>query len=223
LFVPAFISGICSIMKKIVLGVFAVGACLVLILLVGGCNSYNRLVSLSQNVDSQWAQVQSQYQRRMDLIPNLVSTVSGAANFEKSTLTEITAARASVGQIKVDPNQAPNDPAVLAQFQKTQDQLSSALSRLLVVVERYPDLKATTNFRDLQAQLEGTENRIATERMRFNEAVQRYNVAVKRFPTVLFAGMLGFQPKPYFQSSAGAETPPKVEFNFGQPAAQPNR
>ena len=205
-------------MKTTILSVLGIGVLLVLVLLIGGGNTYNGLVSRSQAVDSQWAQVQSQYQRRADLIPNLVSTVSGAANFEKSTLTEITAARASVGQLKIDANQAPNDPNVLAQFQKAQDQLSSALSRLLVVVERYPELKATTNFRDLQAQLEGTENRIATERMRFNEAVQGYNVAVKRFPTVLFAGVLGFQAKPYFQSAAGAETPPKVDFNFGQPA-----
>jgi len=204
-------------MKKILIGVLGAGVLLVLVLFMGGCGTYNRLVSQSQGVDAQWAQVQSQYQRRADLIPNLVSTVSGAANFERTTLNEITAARASVGQLKLDPNQAPNDPAALAQFQKAQDQLSSALSRLLVVVERYPDLKATANFRDLQAQLEGTENRVAVERMRFNEAVQRFNTSVKRFPTVLFAGLVGFQSKPYFQATAGSETPPKVEFNFGQP------
>src|SRR5258706_13079825 len=125
---------------------------------------YTRRVGLSQGVDKQWAQVQNVYQRRADLVPNLVSKVSGAANFEKSTLTEITEARASVGQVKIDPNQAPNDPDKLAEFQKSQERLSSALSRLLVVVEKYPDLKATANFRDLQAQLEGTENRITVER-----------------------------------------------------------
>src|SRR5204863_2560400 len=186
---------------------------LVLIALAAG--SYNRLVKLSQAVDSRWAQVQNVYQRRADLIPNLVATVSGAANFEKSTLTEITEARASVGQTKLDPNSAPADPAKLAEFDRAQTQLSSALSRLLVVVERYPELKANANFRDLQAQLEGTENRIAVERRDFNTAVQSYNTAVKSFPTVLFAGMFGFPPKPYFTATPGAETPPKVSFDFG--------
>src|ERR1041385_2089905 len=165
----------------------AVVAVLGLVLLVG----YNSLVSRSHGVDKAWAQVQNVYQRRADLIPNLVSTVSGAANFEKSTLTEITEARASVGQVKIDPNQAPNDPARLEEFQKAQARLSSALSRLLVVVERYPELRATANFRDLQAQLEGTENRITVERQKFNDAVQNYNTTVKSFPTVLIAGMFG--------------------------------
>src|SRR5947207_2340458 len=192
---------------------------LVLIALPAG--SYNRLVKLSQAVDSRWAQVQNVYQRRADLIPNLVSTVSGAANFEKSTLTEITEARASVGQVKIDPNKAPDDPVKLAEFQKAQDHLSSALSRLLVVVERYPDLKATSNFRDLQAQIEGTENRITVERQKFNEAVQRYNTSVKSFPTLFLARMLGFQSKPYFVAKEGSETPPKVEFNFDTPKAAP--
>jgi LemA protein len=201
---------------------FAFGCLGLLVLLAGitcisGCAGYNRLVNRSQEVDKQWAQVQNVYQRRADLIPNLVATVSGAANFEKSTLTEITAARASVGQLKIDPNSAPSDPAVLEQFQKTQGALSSALSRLLVVVERYPDLKATANFRDLQAQLEGTENRITVERQRFNEVVQQYNVATKVFPDVLLARMFGFQPKPYFAAKEGTDTPPKVEFNFGKP------
>jgi LemA protein len=144
-----------------------------------------------------------------------VATVSGAANFEKSTLTEITAARASVGQVKLDPNKAPNDPAALAEFDRAQGQLSSALSRLLVVVERYPDLKATANFRDLQAQLEGTENRIAVARRDFNQAVQSFNTAIKSFPAVFYAGAFGFHEKPYFAATAGAETPPKVQFDFG--------
>src|SRR5204862_5897098 len=152
-----------------------------------------------------------------DLIPELVATASGSAKLEKATLTEIPEARASVGQIRLDPNNAPDDPAKLAEFQKAQDHLSSSLSRLLVVVERYPDLKATSNFRDLQAQLEGTENRIAVARRDFNLSVQNYNTAVKRFPTVLFARLLGFPPKPYFQSAAGAETAPKVQFDFGRP------
>jgi len=172
-------------------------------------------VGLSQDVDSKWAQVQTDYQRRADLVPNLVNTVQGAANFEKSTLTEITRARASVGQVQMNPNQAPANAAELEKYQRAQDQLSSALSRLLVVVERYPDLKANSNFRDLQAQLEGTENRIAVARRDFNLAVQGYNTAVRRFPTMLFAGVFGFQPKPYFQATAGAETPPKVQFDFG--------
>ena len=196
----------------LVLGVLA----LILVAIAGG--SYNRLVRLSQAVDSQWAQVQNVYQRRADLIPNLVATVSGAANFEKSTLTEITAARASVGQVKLDPNSAPTDPAKLAAFESAQGQLSSALSRLLVVVERYPDLKATANFQDLQVQLEGTENRISVERRDFNTAVQNYNTAIKSVPAVFYAGVLGFSAKPYFSATAGAETPPKVQFDFNQPA-----
>ena len=204
-------------MKKLGIGcgiVVALGIlALIVIAFAGG--SYNHLVKLSQGVDSQWAQVQNDYQRRADLVPNLVATVSGAANFEKSTLTEITAARASVGQLKIDPSKAPNDPASLAEFDRAQGQLSSALSRLLVVVERYPDLKATANFRDLQAQLEGTENRIAVARRDFNEAVQAYNTAIKSFPAVFYAGMFGFHDKPYFAATPGAEKPPKVQFDFG--------
>ncbi len=202
-------------MKKYVFGCGALVLLLALIVLIGGCGSYNRLVGLSQDVDSKWAQVQTDYQRRYDLIPNLVNTVQGAANFEKSTLTEITRARASAGQVQLNPNQAPANAAELEKFQQAQDHLSSALSRLLVVVERYPELKANSNFRDLQAQLEGTENRIAVARRDFNLAVQSYNTAVRRFPTMLFAGMFGFHPKPYFQSVSGAETPPKVQFDFG--------
>jgi LemA protein len=207
-------------MKKlgILLGVLVVIGVLILILIGIAPGSYNHLVKLSQGVDSQWAQVQNVYQRRADLIPNLVSTVSGAANFEKSTLTEITQARASVGQVKIDPNAAPTDPAKLAAFDQAQGQLSSALSRLMVVVERYPNLTATENFRDLQAQLEGTENRISVERRDFNQAVQNYDTAIKSFPAVLYAGAFGFQYKPYFSAMPGAETPPKVQFNFGSPA-----
>lgn len=207
-------------MKKLGIGcaiIAALGIIVVILVIVAG-GSYNRLVKLSQGVDASWAQVQNVYQRRADLIPNLVATVSGAANFEKSTLTEITEARASVGQVKLDPNAAPTDAAQLAAFDRAQSQLGSALSRLLVVVEKYPDLKATTNFRDLQAQLEGTENRITVERRDFNQAVQKYNTAVKSFPEVFYAGALGFSAKPYFAAAPGAETPPKVQFDFNQPA-----
>src|SRR2546421_12663590 len=199
-------------MRKYALGCGGLVVLIALIVLIGGCGSYNRLVALSQDVDSKWAQVQTDYQRRYDLIPNLVNTVSGAANFEKSTLTEITRARASVGQAQVNRNQAPVNQAELEQFQRAQDQLSSALSRLLVVVERYPELKANSNFRDLQAQLEGTENRIAVARRDFNSAAQSYNVMVKSFPTVLYAGLVGFSPKAYFTSAAGAENAPTVSF-----------
>lgn len=205
-------------MKKFLL-VFGILAVLfVVTVFFGGVGIYNRFVGLSQNVDSKWAQVQNVYQRRADLIPNLVNTVSGAANFEKSTITEVTQARASVGQVKLDPSKAPTDPAALAKFQQAQDQLSSALSRLLVVAERYPELRATTNFRDLQAQLEGTENRISVERKNFNDAVQSYNTAIKRFPGAVIAGIRGFRERPYFNAQPGAETAPKVQFEFGKPA-----
>ncbi|MDB6123335.1 MAG: LemA family protein [Pedosphaera sp.] len=205
-------------MKKFGLGCGIVGVVLVLIIIVVvmmGAGGYNRLVGLSQNVNKQWAQVQNNYQRRADLVPNLVNTVQGAANFEKSTLTQVTEARASVGKVQIDPNNAPSDPEKLAEFQKAQNQLGGALSRLLVVSERYPELRASANFRDLQAQLEGTENRIAVARRDFNEAVGTYDTTVKSFPTVFYAGLLGFREKPYFQATAGSETAPKVEFNFG--------
>jgi LemA protein len=179
------------------------------------------MVSRSQAVDSQWAQVQNVYQRRADLIPNLVETVKGAANFEQSTLTAIVDARASVGQVKIDPSKAPTDPTQLAEYQKAQDGLSSALSRLLVVSENYPTLTATANFRDLQAQLEGTENRITVERQKFNDAVKDYNTTIQSFPTVMMAGMFGFTPKPYFEAEAGAATPPKVDFGTSSSTTQP--
>src|ERR1700674_4738305 len=165
----------------------------------------NRLVGLEQDVNEKWAQVQNVYQRRADLIPNLVNTVSGAANFEKSTLIAVTNARASVGRVQLDPNKAPTDAAQLQQFQAAQGQLSNALSRLLVVAENYPQLTATENFRGLQAQLEGTENRISVERNKFNTVVQDYNVAVKRFPTNMIAGMFGFAPRPFFAAQPGSD------------------
>ncbi len=210
-------------MKKFGIGCAVLGVLglVVLVLILLSAGSYNRLVRLSQGVDQQWAQVQNVYQRRADLIPNLVATVSGAANFEKSTLEQVTAARASVGQVKISPNAAPDDPNKLAEFDRAQGQLSSALSRLLVVVERYPELRATQNFQTLQTQLEGSENRIAVERGRFNEAVQSYDTAVKSFPTVLYASMFGFHPKPYFSAAPGAEAAPKVQFDFSKPTAPP--
>jgi LemA protein len=183
--------------------------------------TYNRLVTLDQDVNKKWGDVQTVYQRRADLIPNLVNTVQGAANFEKSTLTEVTNARASVGRVQLDPNKAPSDAAQLQQFQAAQGELSNALSRLLVVAERYPELRATRNFQELQAQLEGTENRIAVERNNFNTAVQNYNTAVRRFPTNLIAGMFGFQPRPFFAAQQGAERAPTVNFNFGSPTPAP--
>jgi LemA protein len=175
--------------------------------------TYNRLVTLDQAVQSQWAQVESAYQRRADLIPNLVATVKGAANFEKSTYVAVADARAKVGQLNLGSG-VPNDPAVFAKFSAAQDGLSSALSRLLVTVERYPDLKATQNFADLQAQLEGTENRITVERMRFNLAAQAFNTTRDSFPTVLVAGLFGprFNEKAYFKSAAGSQTAPQVKF-----------
>jgi LemA protein len=204
------------------LGCLAAVVVVVIILAVVAAGSYNRLVGLSQAVDAQWAQVESVYQRRADLIPNLVATVQGAANFEKSTLEAVTKARASVGQA-APPNAAsiPNDPAAVARVQAAQDQLSGALSRLLVVAEAYPDLKATQNFRDLQAQLEGTENRISVERMRYNEAAREYNTARQRFPTALVAGLMGFHEKGYFKAQPEAAQAPKVQFDFSPAPALP--
>jgi LemA protein len=181
--------------------------------------SYNGLVAKSQAVDQAWAQVQNVYQRRADLIPNLVQTVSGSANFEKSTLTDITNARASVGKVQLNAADAPSDAAKFAQYEKAQGALSSALSRLLVVSERYPDLKASQNFLELQSQLEGSENRISVERGRFNEAAQNYNTAVKSFPNVLYAGMFGFKEKAYFAAREGSDVAPAVKFDFNSAPA----
>jgi len=198
----------------IILGVFALFS-----VIIGpwGVGSYYGPISRSQAVDSEWAQVRSVYQRRADLAPNSISTVSGSANFGKSTLTEITQVCASVGQIKKGSGKAPADPVQLSGLQQTQDGLSSALSLLLVVAENYPCLKATENFRDLQAQLEGTENRISVERRNFNDAVKSYSTTAQSFPGVLLARMFGFAPKPCFAAEAGTATPPKVRFDFGAP------
>ena len=187
---------------------------LVVASLLGGCG-YNQLQSLDEQVKASWSEVINQYQRRADLVPNLVATVKGAANFEQSTLTAVTEARAKVGQVTSGAvENIARDPQAFARFQQAQDGLSSALSRLMVVVERYPELKATQNFRDLQAQLEGTENRITVERMRFNEAAQGFNTKRNTFPTVLIAGFFGskFQEKPYFKAQTGAEKAPEVKF-----------
>ena len=205
-------------MGKGLLGCLVVVVVIAIIAVVVLGGTYNRLVSLQQAVDAQWAQVENVYQRRADLIPNLVATVQGAANFEKSVLTEVTQARASVGQVQVNAKDLPNDPQAFARFEQAQNQLSGALSRLLVVVERYPELKANANFQTLQAQLEGTENRITVERQRFNERAQEYNTALLQFPTNILARLFGFKEKAYFKAQAGAERPPQVEFNFGSPA-----
>jgi LemA protein len=211
-----------ALMKKAIIIGGVVIVLLLALIFITTAAGYNRLVRLSQGVDQQWAQVQNVYQRRYDLVPNLVQTVQGAANFEKSTLTEIATARASVGQIKIDPNAAPTDPNKLREFEQSQQALGSALSRLLVVSERYPELKASQAFINLQAQLEGTENRISVERGRFNDAVMQYNTAVKSFPTVLIAGMFGYAPKPFFEAATPAQTAPQVHFDFGNtPATAP--
>lgn len=193
------------------LGCLAVVIVGILAVVLYATGVYNGLVGLDQKVQSQWGQVENTYQRRADLIPNLVETVKGAAAFEKDTYTAVTEARAKVGQVQINPGQL--TPDAFSKFQAAQDGLSSALSRLLVVVEKYPDLKATENFKELQAQLEGTENRITVERMRFNEAAQAFNTKRNRFPAAIIAGFFSkFAEKPYFKSQAGAETAPKVKF-----------
>jgi LemA protein len=194
----------------IVLGGFIV---VVLIAAMWVAGTYNRLVTLDQAVQSQWAQVESVYQRRADLIPNLVATVKGAANFEKSTYVAVAEARSKVGQLNLG-NAVPNNPADFAKFAAAQDQLSSALTHLLAVAENYPDLKASQNFLDLQSQLEGSENRIAVERMRFNQVAQTFNTTRDTFPTVIIVGLFGsrFNEKSYFQSQPGAQNAPQVKF-----------
>jgi LemA protein len=191
--------------------------CLVIVLVgllvLGGwaAGTYNRLNAVDQKVTASWAQVENQYQRRMDLVPNLIETVKGAANFERETLQAVIQARASATQVKLDANSVKN-PAAFEQFQKVQDQLGGALARLLVAVERYPELKAVQGFRDLQAQLEGTENRIAVARKDFNDASLAYNTMRRSFPAVIVAGITGFKERPYFSAAAGAATPPAVKF-----------
>ncbi len=183
----------------------------IVVILVGwGTGIYNKIVAQDENVGKAWANVENVYQRRADLIPNLVATVKGVADFEKSTLTDVIEARAKATSVTIDP--ANLNAQSMQQFQAAQDGLSSALSRLMVVVERYPELKATQNFLELQAQLEGTENRITVERMKFNESVQTYNTYIRSFPPAVFAGMFGFEKKAPFEAQSGAEVAPKVEF-----------
>ncbi len=193
-----------------------IGIVLVVVLLLAGfsgCNSYNSLVSMQEDVEASWAQVENVYQRRADLIPNLVNTVKGAANFEQETLTAVIEARAKATSIsaQISPETL-NDPQALQRFQKVQGELSGALSRLMVTVERYPELKANQSFLALQSQLEGTENRIAVERRKFNEVARRYNARIRKFPTNLVASFGGFERKAYFEASEGADQVPTVEF-----------
>lgn len=180
------------------------------ILVFSMCGSYNSAVSKDENVKKAWSQVENQYQRRADLIPNLVNTVKGYANFEQQTLQQVVQARASATQVKIDANNL--TPEAIQRFEQAQQGLSGALGRLLAVSENYPDLKANQSFLDLQKQLEGTENRISVERKNFNESVQDFNAYIRRFPTNILAGMFGFSPKGYFQSAAGSEKAPNVQF-----------
>lgn len=188
----------------------AIPVILVIVLFVWIKGVYNRMVTYDENVKTAWSQVENQYQRRVDLIPNLVNTVKGYAAHEQSTLEGVIEARAKASQTTVSTDNL--TPEALQQFQSTQSELSSALSRLMVVVERYPELKANQNFLELQAQLEGTENRIAVERQRFNETAQGYNTYIRRFPNNMVSGMFGFFPKAYFTADSGAERAPEVQF-----------
>jgi len=199
--------------KGLLIGLSIAGVIILalIVMITWGVRSYNNLVTLSEDVNKNWSLVENQYQRRADLIPNLVNTVKGYANFEKQVLTDVTNARANASSMKVTP-EVLNDPQAFQKFQQVQGELSGALSRLLVTVENYPELKANENFLQLQAQLEGTENRISVERRKFNESVQLYNTTIKKFPTAIFAGIFNFKDKQYFQATAGAENAPKVEF-----------
>lgn len=196
-------------MKK---GIITLGIILVVVFILYSffAGRYNTMVELQEAIPKAWADVEAQYQRRADLIPNLVNTVKGYANFEQETLTKVMEARASATQVKIDPSNI--TPEALAQYQQAQNGVSSALSRLLVSVEAYPDLKANQNFLDLQAQLEGTENRITVARNRFNEVVQPYNVYIKKFPSNIIANMFGFTAKGYFEAIEGSEKAPEVKF-----------
>jgi LemA protein len=185
-----------------------IGVILLLVAWATGIN--NNLVTREEGVNTAWANVENVYQRRLDLIPNLVNTVKGVAKFEQQTLTAVIEARAKATSVQINPKNL--DEGSLQKFQEAQNGVSSALGRLMVVVEKYPELKATQNFSELQAQLEGTENRISVERMKFNEAAQGYNTYLRKFPNSIFAGMLGFQKKAYFEAQAGAEKAPEVQF-----------
>ncbi len=191
---------------KLIIGLVVVG-----LLVFFGISINNGLVEKEEAVEGAWAQVENQYQRRADLIPNLVNTVKGAANFEQETLTLVIEARSKATSVNINASDLSN-PAKFQQFQQAQGELSGALSRLLVSIERYPELKANSNFRDLQNQLEGTENRISTERKRFNDTAQNYNSSIRKFPTSIFASIGGFERKAYFEADQGAENAPTVDF-----------
>ncbi|MSR60960.1 MAG: LemA family protein [Planctomycetes bacterium] len=195
----------------------AAGAVLLVLLLLGGCGvaSYNGIVTRQETIQAAWSQIDNQYQRRFDLIPQLVSTVQGAADFEKSTLTELTEARASVGKVAL-PSGVTDDPAKLAAYMQAQDKVSSALSRLLVVAENYPSLKSTEGFLSLQAELAGTESRIAVARKDYIDSVNAYNVAIRRFPGSLVASVAGFEKHAQLEVPAGVQERPKVEFDSGK-------
>lgn len=193
------------------IGIIIVIAVIVIGAIMWGTGIYNNLVGLEEGVTGSWSQVENQYQRRADLIPNLVNTVKGVADFEKETYTAVTEARSKVNQINMTSDML-SDPNAFSQFQSAQDGLGSALSRLLVTVENYPQLKANENFMQLQAQLEGTENRISVERKKFNEVVQNYNTTIRQFPGSIIAGFTGFIQKQYFKAVAGSDQAPKVEF-----------
>ena len=199
--------------KGLVVGLSIAGLLIffVILLFSWGISVYNTLVTMDEQVTSSWSQVQNQYQRRADLVPNLVNTVKGVANFEKETYTAVTEARSKVNQINMSP-EILNNPQMFQQFQQAQDGLSSALSRLLVTVEAYPQLKANENFIQLQSQLEGTENRISVERKKFNESVQSYNTRLRKFPGSIIAGFTGFSQKQYFKASEAAQQVPQVQF-----------
>jgi LemA protein len=199
--------------KGVKIGLGIVAAIILIIVITVGwfVGHYNSLVTLEEQVTQSWSQVENQYQRRSDLIPNLVSTVKGVAEFEKGTFTAVTEARSKVNQINVSSDML-NNPQAFQKFQSAQNNLGSALSRLLVTVEKYPDLKANENFLQLQAQLEGTENRISVERRKFNQSVQGYNTTIRRFPANFIAGMTGFTQKVYFEAVEGSNVAPKVEF-----------
>jgi LemA protein len=196
-------------MNTVLKSIFRISLLILLIPFLSGCG-YNRMIELEEAVSSQWAQVENAYQRRSDLIPNLVNTVKGYADFEQETLTQVIEARSKATSVNINPENL--DAASIEQFQQAQEGLSSALSRLMVVVERYPELKANQNFLDLQAQLEGTENRIAVERRKFNDATRNYNQYIRKFPQLIVASIFGFDKKEYFEAREGSETPPTVEF-----------
>jgi LemA protein len=209
--------------RNIAIGCGCLAVLAIVALVLGGylVSGYNSLVKASATVDNAWANVQTLYQRRADLINSVVKTVEGSANFERSTLVDVQNARSKATSITIDPSKAPTDPEQLKQFEQAQQSLSGSLSRLLAVSERYPELKSTTGFENLRTDIGGSENRIAVARRDFNEAAKAYNVMVQTFPTVIWAGIFGFKPKAYFTSAAGAESAPTISFPSFSPSASP--